>query len=87
MTVFGIFTTLPVLAIIVFDARACRTLGEGAPGFFAATHILSFPPHLDFEWRHDNARASAARAGLGILVWAVLYHLHTSVIGVSPMPA
>ncbi|MEB3421925.1 NnrU family protein [Salipiger marinus] len=84
---FGSFAIMAVAAIPAFDAKARRTLGNGAAPYFGATAILSLRPFADESWRAANARPLAIRTAIGLLIWTAALHLHTLLIGVSPFPA
>lgn len=83
---FGSFTVMAIAAIPAFDAKARKTLGPRAASFFETTSVLSLRPLTDHSWRRANARGLAIRAGIGLLTWAAALHLHSLVIGVSPLP-
>lgn len=83
---FGSFLVMALAAIPAFDAKARRVLGDGAAPYFARTAILSLAPLARPDWRQRNGRRTALRAGLGLLLWVALLHLHKLVIGVSPFP-
>ena len=83
---FGSFLVMALAAIPAFDARARRALAGDAGAFFANTAILSPAPLMRRDWLRANARSTAIRAGIGLLLWVALLHLHAMVIGVSPFP-
>ena len=86
VVLFGTFAVLALAAIPLFDMRARRALGADAPAFFAATAILSPAPLARKGWLRVMARPLAFRAGLGLILWGALLHLHGPVIGVPPFP-
>ncbi|MCA0962992.1 NnrU family protein [Salipiger bermudensis] len=83
---FGSFLVMALAAIFTFDARARRALASDAGAFFAKTAILSPAPLINRGWLRANARGTAIRAGIGLVLWVALLHLHAFVIGVSPFP-
>ena len=83
---FASFLVMALAAIFAFDARARRALASDAGAFFARTAILSPAPLIDRDWLRANARSTAIRAGIGLVLWVALLHLHAMVIGVSPFP-
>ncbi len=83
---FGSFLVMALAAIPAFDARARHSLGGSAGAFFANTAILSLSPLIRGDWVRANARGTAIRAGVGLVLWIALLHLHSVIIGVSPFP-
>lgn len=83
---FASFLAMSLAAIFAFDACARRSLGGKAGAFFAKTAILSPAPLINRDWLRANARRTTIRAGIGLVLWVALLHLHTMVIGVSPFP-
>lgn len=87
VVLFGSFLAMPLAAIPIFDAKARRDLAPGTrQAFFAATSILSVAPLADHRWLRANGRSTAMKAGIALVLWVGLLHLHTAVIGVSPFP-
>lgn len=80
---FGSFALVSLAAIALFDAKARRAEGDA---FFARTAILSLRPLFRPGWWRGQARSLGARAGLGLLAWAGLLHLHQILFGVAPFP-
>lgn len=80
---FGGFLVMALAAMPLFDARARRALGtEEASIYFASTSVLSLLPLFSLSlWR-----AIALRLLLALATWAALLGLHSSLIGVSPLP-
>lgn len=84
---FGSFLAMALAAIPAFDAKARRALGQGAEAFLTGTAVLSLAPLFRAGWLRANGKALVLRAGLGVVLWLGLLHLHGAVIGVSPFPA
>ncbi|PTX53296.1 putative membrane protein [Gemmobacter caeni] len=78
---FGLFAGFSALGMLAIDARNRRLWGAGAWAELSrGTSNLPFAG----DWR--GWRPEWWRIGLAIVVWAVLWHLHEPVIGVSPQP-
>lgn len=84
---FGSFLAMAIAAILAFDAKARRVLGPEAAMFFSRTSILSVAPLVDPAWLRRNGQAVLSRAGIGLLAWFALLHLHGWLVGASPFPA
>ncbi|KPP83430.1 MAG: putative membrane protein [Rhodobacteraceae bacterium HLUCCO07] len=83
---FGTFAGFSALGMWIVEARRRREMG--ADGFDRAARRTGLPPFaalLSGRWR-PSPRPSATRLALAFGGWAVLWHLHLPVIGVSPLP-
>lgn len=82
---FGVFAAFSIAGMVAIDARNRRRLG--AAGFAALTRTTPLIP-LARGWPVGWGAPSglALRLAIAMLAWAVLYHLHQPLIGMSPQP-
>jgi uncharacterized membrane protein len=83
---FGLFLTVSVLSMRLFDRRAQEADAERWPEMRSTTAILSLRPLAWRRFWQRNAGVLAGRFAVAFVLYAVLYVLHLPVIGVSPIP-
>ncbi len=81
LILFGGFALYAVIGMAAIDARKARDWGRGM-----WVTRASGTSNLPFRGNWRSYRPPLARLALALLVWAVLWHLHGPVIGVSPQP-
>lgn len=83
---FGSFTAFAVFGMVAIDRRNQRVMGpDGWQNAARNTSVYPFAALIEGRW-HPRGIPSLWRAGLVIVVWAGLFHLHAPVIGVLPNP-
>ncbi len=82
---FGVFAAFSIAGMVGIDARNRRRLG--AADFAALTRTMPLIP-LARGWPVGWGAPGglALRLVIAMLAWAVLYHLHQPLIGMSPQP-
>lgn len=83
---FAPFVLLALIGMKVMEARRRQIRGAAAwQHLTARTGLLPFAALFSGRWQ-PRALPSLLRLGLGLLLWAGLWHLHAPVIGVWPAP-
>ncbi|MEZ5685623.1 MAG: NnrU family protein [Paracoccaceae bacterium] len=83
---FGVFLVFSLAGMRAMEARKRRDWGE--PEFDRlAARTSAWPGQalVSGRWR-PSGRVPVLRIGVGVVIWAGLWHLHAPVIGFSPLP-
>lgn len=83
---FGAFLIFSVAGMRAMEARHRRNWGAAEFERLAArTSAWPFQALITGRWRPATG-PGLIRTALAVLIWAALWHLHTPVIGVTPLP-
>lgn len=83
---FGAFAVFAFAGLRAMEARKRRNWGMAEFDRLAArTSDWPFQALIAGRWRPQTG-PSLARLALAVVIWAALLHLHSPVIGVSPLP-
>lgn len=86
LVLFGTFLIFSLVGMRAMEARLARQWGQAEFDRLAAhTALLPGAAWLSGRWKPQRG-PSLARLGIALVAWAVLWHLHTPVIGLSPAP-
>lgn len=83
---FGTFLIFSLVGMRAMEARLARTWGQAEFDRRAAhTSLIPGAAWLTGRWKPKGG-PSLTRLGIALVSWAVLWHLHAPVIGLSPAP-
>ena len=83
---FGLFAITAIGGAWLQDQRKAQTYGMGWARFAAKTSFLPFVAILQGRAELNLAEIGWWRIGVAALLWALLFHLHPWLFGVSPLP-
>lgn len=83
---FGVFLLFSLIGMQMMETRLRNRWGAKEFDRLAQhTSLWPFAAWISGRWR-PQARPSPIRLGIALLVWAAVFHLHETVIGLSPAP-